>query len=119
MDQTKHILRTARKFATAFLKEKISPLLSFHNYNHTLEVVFAARQIADHCKVSAEQSSIIQIAAWFHDCGYSVQYKGHENNSKEIAADFLEGNNCSQNLIDKVLSCIDATHYPQAPCSPE
>jgi len=44
-------------------------------------------------------------------------YKGHQDESKRIAKNFLENSNCDKPFIDKVLKCIESTKYPQNPTS--
>lgn len=112
---SKNLLNSVQDYVLHYLKNNLSPQLTFHNVNHTIEVVSAAREIGSHCDLSKEQFNIIQIAAWFHDCGYAEIYSGHENISKKIAEDFLKGHDCSEEVIKSVFDCIEATRYPQDP----
>lgn len=112
-----NLLQEVRDYVILFLTENLSQQLTFHNVNHTYEVVSAACEIARENTLSDEDFCALEIAAWFHDCGYASCYKGHEEESKRIAKNFLENSNCDKSFIDKVLKCIESTKYPQNPVS--
>ncbi|MBK0381507.1 hypothetical protein I5M32_00920 [Pedobacter sp. SD-b] len=109
------MLNKVEEFVSQHLRNNLSPKLYFHNYSHTKEVVFAVKEIKSHCFLNTQETEILTIAAWFHDCGYSVSYKGHENESCRIAVEFLKNNNFPNNLTFRVTDCILATKYPQQP----
>lgn len=111
------LLEAVSSYVTAFLTENLSDQLSFHNIGHTYEVVDAAYEIGLQCNLSSEEINVLQIAAWFHDCGYAHVYKGHEDESKKIAKSFLENFSCAKSFIESVLNCIESTKYPQNPSS--
>ncbi|WP_346984602.1 HD domain-containing protein [Chryseobacterium sp. POE27] len=112
-----NLLQAVRDYAILFLTENISSELTFHNIGHTYEVVAAVREISQESVLSEEDICALQVSAWFHDCGYAFCYKGHEQESKRIACNFLENFGCEKDFIQKVLECIDSTKYPQNPVS--
>lgn len=112
-----NLIEAVSNYVILFLSENLSDQLLFHNIGHTYEVVGTAREIGLHYNLSQEEMSILQIAAWFHDCGYANTYTGHEEESKKIAKTFLDNFVCEKNFINKVLNCIEATKYPQNPTS--
>ncbi|WP_084084140.1 HD domain-containing protein [Chryseobacterium sp. YR221] len=112
-----NLIEAVSNYVILFLTENLSDQLSFHNISHTYEVVGASREIGTQTNLSQEEMLIVQVAAWFHDCGYINTYIGHEEESKKIAKGFLENFDCQKNFIDKVLSCIESTKYPQNPSS--
>ncbi|NOU60678.1 HD domain-containing protein [Marinifilum caeruleilacunae] len=89
--------------------------LCYHNLKHTKEVVEACKTIAKNCKLSASDTEIVIIAAWFHDSGHAITYFGHEEAGTKIATDFLQEINYPGSKINKVVDCILATHYPPKP----
>lgn len=111
------ILNETEKYVQSFLKDNLSEKLLFHNINHTYEVVEAVKEIRMTCNLSSEEMTIVEIAAWFHDCGYAHAYLGHEEESKKIAKAFLESLKWDSANIASVLKCIDATKFPQYPNS--
>ena len=111
---TKYLRKVAR-FATKLLKTALPSHLLFHNYQHTWEVVQAAHEIGKNSGLEEDKLEILMIAAWFHDIGHTVQYKGHEEASKKIAKEYLQKINYPASKIQQVLDCIDATQMPQNP----
>ncbi len=90
--------------------------LVYHNLNHTREVVHHCEHMADIYGIEGEDEVALLVAAWFHDTGYlKGPSKGHEDESKKIARDFLKGLGADRQLIEKVESCIEATKVPQQP----
>ena len=70
-------------------KEKIPGNLSYHNLEHTRYVVEQSILIGNESNLSAEDLEIVVTAAWFHDSGFVVKSKGHEDESLNIAREFL------------------------------
>ncbi len=112
-----NLIEAVRAYVTSFLSENLSDELTFHNINHTFEVVAAAKEIGMQCGLSGEEMIVLEVAAWFHDCGYANTYLGHENESKKIAGDFLKNFGCDENFTETVLKAIESTKYPQNPFS--
>lgn len=119
MTDFKLIIQQAGEFVSNFLKTELSPNLLFHNYSHTKEVVFSTQELCLRNKSSELNEDTVVLAAWFHDCGYSLKYQGHEEVSCQIAADFLKKKNVPKQFIKKVTDCIMSTVYPQLPTTLE
>ncbi len=109
------IVQEAAEFAHSFLEKNLSKDLTFHNVQHTLDVVEAAEEICKHVQVSPEEKEIIMLSAWFHDTGYVRTYKGHEQESINIAEEFLNKHNYPKGKLDKVKDCILSTDYDIQP----
>lgn len=107
------LINSVSDFVTRFLTKNLSHRFSFHNLQHTKEVVAAANEIAVQHHLSEEECIVLLTAAWFHDCGYTVTYIGHEEESKKIATKFLKDFGCDETFINSVLNCIEATKFPQ------
>lgn len=112
-----NLIEAVSNYVILFLSEHLSEKLSFHHIGHTYEVVGAAREIGTKSNLSDEEMLIVQVAAWFHDCGYANVYIGYEEESKKIAANFLDNFGCEKAFINTVLHCIESTKYPQNPSS--
>ena len=102
-------------YVLGLLTDKLPDTLTFHNLAHTLDVVEGVHEICTHTGVPAEQSETVEIAAWFHDTGYIKKYIGHEEESIIIAKQFLTTRGVSLNRVEEIVSCINATKYPQKP----
>jgi predicted metal-dependent HD superfamily phosphohydrolase len=97
-----------------FQKQQSYPGL-YHNYDHTVEVVNNAAEIAAAMKIEKAETEILLLAAWFHDTGYLESPQEHEERSMNIAAQFLSGQSYPQKKTDRVVACIRATKLPQQP----
>jgi predicted metal-dependent HD superfamily phosphohydrolase len=105
----------AQQFAEEMLRNHVSPDLTYHCSGHTFDVVRAAVEIAEGCQVSREELEIVELAAWFHDLGYSEKSEGHEEVSVQMAENFLTKRNYDAAKIARVAGCIRATKMPQSP----
>ena len=112
------LLTKIQEFVTDHFRQKVDAGFVFHNLTHTQEVVSAAEEMAEHYGLSEEDRFVLSTAAWFHDSGFaSGTAMGHEAESVRIATEFLVANRVASGIIQKVTSCIDATHMPQSPTS--
>jgi len=89
--------------------------MTFHNLQHTESVVKGIRKISQHINVTNEQLEVSIIAGWFHDTGFSRSYDEHEKYSCSIAEEFLEKEDFERSKINRVKSCILATHLGEKP----
>jgi predicted metal-dependent HD superfamily phosphohydrolase len=96
-------------------EEKINKKFLYHNILHTEYVVGRAMEIAQHSGVNEEDVNLVAVAAWFHDSGFVVRAKGHEEESQKIAREFLASHDVNEEAILRVLGCIKATEMPQNP----
>ena len=70
------------------LENELDPRLGYHNLSHTLDVLEQAEVIAKQEKISDEHDILLlKTAAVFHDSGFLMVYKNHEEKSCEIALD--------------------------------
>lgn len=63
--------------------------LTFHNWQHTAEVVETVTKIGQYLELSIQQLNLVRIAGLFHDTGYLYDYHHHEDFSMSIARKFL------------------------------
>ncbi|WP_281337293.1 Pycsar system effector family protein [Flavobacterium eburneipallidum] len=96
-------------FVYNLLKGKLSKLYSYHNFNHTLSVVNAVKELCINEKVPDSDKEILLIAAWFHDTGYINGNLNHEAESIVIATQFLKEKKQSDEFIASVANLILAT----------
>lgn len=71
----------------------LDPRLSYHNIDHTLDVLIEAQRIAISEKITNKRELyLLKLAALYHDSGFLKIYDGHEEVScsifKKDAADF-------------------------------
>jgi len=89
--------------------------LPYHNLEHTLMVVEAASQIADHYEINGGDRFVLVTAAWFHDLGYFVNADNHEEHSVQLAQEFLHELQVEPETITLISHAIPATRIPQHP----
>nr|WP_314896019.1 Pycsar system effector family protein [uncultured Flavobacterium sp.] len=109
------LIDQAQDFVFNLLKDKLSVLYTYHNFNHTLGVVNAVNTLSDSENLNPSDKEILLIAAWFHDTGYINGCANHEDLSSVIAADFLKEKGKSDDYIKKVSSLIKATRKDSVP----
>ena len=110
------ILTEAQNYVSDLFLTKINKSIRFHTLQHTQEVVIACEKIADYYQLPGDDRFALSLAAWFHDTGYSSgQAKNHETVSIELATNFMKQHNVGQDIINNVISCINATRLPQNP----
>ncbi|SEN86757.1 HD domain-containing protein [Flavobacterium sp. CF108] len=104
-----NLIEQSEDFVGNLLKDKLSNLYSYHNFNHTFTVVTAVKELCKKEDVESDDKEALLAAAWFHDTGYIEGYENHEVKSVKIAADFLKEKGKSEKFIELVSSLILAT----------
>lgn len=106
----------AISFALARLQEALSPKLVYHSMWHTThEVLPGSARIAQHTGVSEDDLHLLEIAAAFHDVGFTEDYANHEIVGARIVAQVLPEYGFSSREIERVMGMIIATRLPQSP----
>jgi uncharacterized protein len=97
------------------LDKRLSPKLTYHSRVHTEDVLFHTERIAILENVNDPRTLLLlRLAALFHDTGFIFTYKGHEERSCQVMAEWL-GNSFSAAEIEQVSGMIMATKMPQSP----
>jgi uncharacterized protein len=105
----------AENFITKLLKENLSPVLTYHGFHHTEDVLQAAMQIAATENISERDIYLLRMAALLHDSGFTHSYKNHEKKGCEIAREILPQFGFLPSGIDCICGMIMATKIPQKP----
>jgi uncharacterized protein len=104
-----------KEFVIGLLKDNLSENYYYHNYKHTLYVIDIAAEIGKEESCTSAEMKLIETAALWHDTGYTRTYKNHEEESCNLARQYLPEYGYSSEDIDKVCSMIMATKIPQIP----
>lgn len=99
----------AEKFVKKLLAERLKPEFTFHNLQHTLNVMDAASQLSVLEKVSDKEKEIVRLAALFHDTGFTRVYNFHEDESIHIASTYLTKYGYPKEDMEQVVKCIQST----------
>ncbi len=102
-------------FIRDLFERELPQHLKYHSIAHTEYVVKQSKRIGINSGLGGEELDIVIVAAWFHDSGFVVKSKGHEDESLILAREFLESKKVNKEYIDRVVQCIEATKIPQSP----
>lgn len=110
------ILDQCAEYVLNLFNEKGDARLTFHNYQHTSEIVALIERIAhspipeQHSwSISKDSVEIAQLAAWFSNTGYLFDYNEPQDHSIKIAQQFLEKLTYDKVSMDKVVNCLLAS----------
>jgi predicted metal-dependent HD superfamily phosphohydrolase len=103
----------AKQFILEKLKNELKPTLYYHDISHTIDVYQSTVRIAELEKVNSADYVLLKTAAMYHDCGMLTTYKGHEEASCVIAAEYLPDFGYTAQEIERVNKMIMATKLPQ------
>lgn len=97
------------------LEKELPSYLTYHNSQHTKDVVNAAQHIAESEKISVDDTELLLTASLFHDTGFLKGYDNHEASSSEFARDILPKFNYDKDQVEKICKLIMVTKLPQQP----
>ncbi|WP_166922100.1 Pycsar system effector family protein [Flavobacterium poyangense] len=104
-----NLVEQSEDFVSKLLKDKLSNLYSYHNINHTINVISAINKLCVKENVDEAEKELLLVAAWFHDTGYVNGPEKHENESVKIATAFLKEKGQSDAFIAEVSKLILTT----------
>jgi len=114
MTSAEQLLQETESYITDYFAKHISSEYVFHDLEHTVQTVAAARTLGEGFQLDDRDILLLLLATWFHDTGYSEGPKEHEERSCNNADHFLRGKISDEELLI-VFSLIRATKVPQAP----
>ncbi|MCU4157345.1 HD domain-containing protein [Carboxylicivirga sp. A043] len=89
---------------------------SFHNWEHTLNVLHSVSEIGIGTpEINEKELESIQLAALFHDVKACEEIKGHEKRSAAFAREILEGKQYPEEsirLVERVILSTKLGHQP-------
>ncbi len=110
------IEKRIEEHVTGLYEQMQTPALSFHNLDHTKNVVKYTNEIAAHYNVSEKELLVLRAAAWFHDTGHLfTDPSKHEEMSVDIMKKFMKDLTDDEQAIADIAGCIMATKFPRNP----
>jgi len=106
---------TLRKQALQLLNNGLSANHHYHGLNHTLNVLKVCNAAIRREKIAPEDAKLLRIAALYHDTGFVVGYKAHEDESIRLVTKAMTQLGMDKQSVSKVQNLIRATKTPQAP----
>ena len=79
----------AEAFILNKLKTELPGNLYYHSYHHVMDVLKASILYAEMEKISEYDSMLLQTAVLFHDSGFTIQSKDHEELGCRIVRESL------------------------------
>ena len=104
-----------RKFIIKKLKSELPTHLFYHSVGHINDVYTAADMLAEGEGIRGIQRKLLLTAVLFHDSGFTVQQKDHEEISCQLARKYLPDFKYTDDQIDTICGMIMATKVPQRP----
>lgn len=108
------IVEKAEHYAIEILSN-LPDSFSYHNLQHTKEVVEAIKIIGENEKLKAEDLNKLLVAAWFHDLGYNCDESNHEEESVKLLNKELTEWGVAKEKIENIGEIILSTKMPQTP----
>jgi len=106
----------AKDFILEEQKTGLSPELTYHSLEHILDVYEATKRLAELEGISDEtELQLLLTAALFHDSGFMLDRKNHENLSCQIAKEHLPSFGYLPEQIDWICALILVTKIPSFP----
>lgn len=103
----------AENFICNILKRDLSPKLYYHSFFHVMDVLSASLRIAENENITGEDLHLLRIAVLFHDSGFLLTYKNHEEAGCELVKKHLPQFGFNEDQIERICGMIMATKIPQ------
>ena len=103
------------QFIIEKLRNELPTYLTYHNFQHTEDVVDACNYLAGKENVVGEDLLLLKTAALFHDTGFLQNYIEHEQISCQFTEKFLPDYGYTDEQIKHICQMIMATRIPQNP----
>ena len=108
-------VKKLKEFILGELRTGLPEHLSYHNVDHTLDVMHAAEILARQELVDQPEEELLLTAALLHDTGFFKGRDEHEAASCEFARKYLPAYGYHPEEVDRVCDIIMATRLPQSP----
>lgn len=103
------ILKISEDYVKNLFKDRLSSAYTYHNLEHTIQVVDKIKILAKEENASPEDMEDLLLAGWFHDLGYIDDSENHEEESRKMAEKFLKQHQFNEERIAKIGKLILAT----------
>lgn len=109
------LLLNIENYVFNLFKDNLSLDFTYHNFMHTVKVVEAIKTLSQEEQIPTDQQEKLIIAGWFHDTGYTKTVQGHENESANIAKEYLSEHHFDENYIKEIQDYILITTLNRVP----
>ncbi|MEZ4757319.1 MAG: HD domain-containing protein [Flavobacteriales bacterium] len=105
----------ARTYILQRLRSELPSERSYHSLAHTLDVYASAIDIAEREGIEGEDLTLLKVAALFHDAGFVISDRDHEEASCSLVREHLPRFAFTGTQVERICELIDATRIPQSP----
>lgn len=105
----------AKTYILSRLKEYLSEELTYHSLYHTLDVLQVTSELCQLENVTPYETLLLKTAALYHDSGFLISNKNHEQLGCGIVRHALVRFAYSLEEIEQICGMIMATKVPQNP----
>lgn len=109
------ILKISEDYVKNLFKDRLSSAYTYHNLNHTIQVVDNIKILAKEENINPEDTENLLLAGWFHDLGYITDCDNHEAEGKKDIENFLKKHDFQEDRIAKIGQLILATEKYYVP----
>lgn len=102
-------------FLISKLEKELPSWLTYHNAEHTKNVIAASEHMANAENIVADELVLLKTAALFHDAGFLENHNKHEEISCKLAKKYLPLYEYNPAQVELICSMIMATKLPQSP----
>ena len=95
--------------------DALSPALTYHGKQHTLDVLAVSELLCQSENCSKSETTLVLTAALLHDIGFLRHYENHETHSCKIAEEWLPQFGYTEGVIKEICGLIQTTKIPQSP----
>ena len=114
--QTKEKYKIIQSCILLKLRNGLSKDLTYHTVQHTLDILKNAERIARNENINSEEDLfLLKVACLYHDSGFLITYKGHEEESCNLAKKDLPVFDLKKKQVEIICRLIMATKIPQTP----
>ncbi len=105
----------AKAYILHRLKHGLSKRLTYHSLYHTLDVLHVTGELCQLENITPYDTLLLKTAALYHDSGFLIHNKNHEELGCGIAREALTRFGYEPHEIERVCGMIMATKIPQSP----
>ncbi len=115
---TSTLVIEATKHVKQLLTDQLSEGMTYHNWEHTQQVLNEVRLLGRKSQVSSKDLEKLELAALFHDTGFTRTYNNHEVESCIIAEEYLKETDYEEASIKQLCELIMSTRKDKVPEHP-
>lgn len=97
------------------LEQETPSYITYHTAEHTKNVIQAVEEMAGEEKIHGGELTLLKTAALFHDTGFLLDHREHEELSCGMARKYLPEFDYTPEQVEQICRMIMATRLPQQP----